>query len=178
MCLYYISTGSHSLDITIECRTRKSLKDSAKCFDLSASPDKPAGTEVMTSNNVAVVLTIGDDLEGVGLRTGSGETPVSVDTDRQCRERGVVHIVLEDDTRVREGEGERGEREGEGEGETNCISIDRSESGGGGGKGESLGDVEEREREEGEIKDLQTDFETSIRPDLLDKFKVSPNSSP
>ena len=104
----------HHLDISVECRTRKSLNESSKCFDLSASPDQPNGAEVVTSNNVVVALT---DLEGVGLRTGCGHKPIFMETAKHHLERlRVAHIVLERDLGDVRGEGGGGEGE-EAEGE-------------------------------------------------------------
>ena len=57
----------------------------------------------MTSNNVVVGLTITDDLEGAGLRTGSSNKMASTEVGLNGSQ--IAHIVLE-------GGGERG-REGE-----------------------------------------------------------------
>ena len=169
-------TGSRHLDISIECRTRRSLRESPKCFDLSASPDTPTGSELMTSNNVVVALTISDDLEGVELRTGKRD---STATAQQCMDKcRVAHIVIEREEgggRVREEGREKGGREGQGgedgEGElmdrVAQITIEsvREEGGEGGGEGEREGKA-------------KTNVEIMIRPDLLDNLKLSPDSSP
>ena len=113
--------GSRIVDINIECRTRHSLMDSAKCFDFSVSPDQPEGSKFVTSNNVVVALTLSDDVEGVGFRTGSSGNNIGVAMGTDQHHHGnmtmershVAHIVLEADGEG--GEGDGGEREGGGE---------------------------------------------------------------
>ena len=194
MYFHVCFVGSRHLDISIECRTRRSLKESPKCFDLSASPERPAGSEVMTSNNVVVALTISDDLEGVGLRTGSGENIVSMEMNPVDSSR-VAHLVLEREGGGREGvgrEGGRGEgRRGEGErGEGGRGDGRKGEGGREEGQGEERGSEMDRVahitieslREGGgegeEERKVKTNVEISIRPDLLENLKVSPDSSP
>ena len=62
-------TGSSKLDISIECRTRKSLNE--KYFNME---DNPEGVkqepEVLTSNNVVVALTITEDQESILRNSG------------------------------------------------------------------------------------------------------------
>ena len=67
--MYIVHVG-----ITIECRTRKSLKQSPKCFELPDSANGHAHSHVITSNNIVVALTINDDHEGVGLKTENSLT--------------------------------------------------------------------------------------------------------
>ena len=112
LSLLPLHAGSHPVNISVECRTKKSLKESAKCFDLSSSPDRPQGAEVITSNNVAVALTANEDLEGVGLRTGRSYETVAMETGKHLPRSKVAHIVLEE--RGREsGSGEEGKDEKE-----------------------------------------------------------------
>ena len=138
----------------------------------------------MTSNNVVVALTISDDLEGVGLRTGKRDL---TETAQQCMDKcRVAHIVIEREEgggrareegrerggggRVKEEGRERGGKE-DGEGElmdrVAQITIEsvRDEGGEGGGEGEREGKA-------------KTNVEIMIRPDLLENLKLSPDSSP
>ena len=106
-CFLSAPSGSHPVSISVECHTKKSMNDSSKCFDLSFPPDQPKGSEVMTSNNVAVALTANEDMEGVGFRTGSSYNAIAMETDKHSQiVSKVAHIVLENET-------EEGRRDGE-----------------------------------------------------------------
>ena len=60
----------------------------------------------MTSNNVAVALTANEDLEGVGLRTGSSYSAIAMEMDIHSQMSRVAHIVLENEREEGRGEGE------------------------------------------------------------------------
>ena len=66
--------GSSQLDISIECRTRKSFSESPKGFSLGPGGAEGGGVaeEVLTSNNVVVALTITEDGEAVRAGGGGG----------------------------------------------------------------------------------------------------------
>lgn len=64
-------TGSSKLDISIECRTRKSLNESPKYFNADDNSDGvKQEPEVLTSNNVVVALTITEDQESILRNSG------------------------------------------------------------------------------------------------------------
>ena len=115
-----LSPGSPThAGITIECRT-KSLKESPKCFDLPDLSSGHSNSQVLTSNNVVVALTINDDHEGAGLKTGNSGSSVD-SNDHVSKDNRVALITIETDSNrenhVEEDDEEKGERVGDGEGE-------------------------------------------------------------
>ena len=86
-------TSASKLDISIECRTRKSMCDiglADASIGSDGLPNMKCESEVLTSNNVVVALTITEDQDH--LRTGATKSEMFLPTPRMDR---VASITIE-----------------------------------------------------------------------------------